>query len=107
MSWLVQPRQKSVVIGPTTTNAAGAHAPAGASEPGATAAPARLGWRAVCRGGGHGAAGAPVLSVCPGQELLVDQIAAQRGVVGVQHAQKIVDLALWVPQAGLECLGDL
>ena len=43
---------------------------------------------------GHGAAAAPVLAIGAGQELLVDEIAAQRRIVGVQGTEEQADLVL-------------
>jgi hypothetical protein len=56
---------------------------------------------------GHGAAAAPVLTIGPGQEFLVDEIPAQRCIVGVEGAKEQADAALRVAHSGLECLGDL
>src|SRR4051794_272456 len=53
------------------------------------------------------AAGAPVDTRLPGQEALVDEVAPQRGVVGVEDVQQGVDLALGVPHADVEDLRDV
>jgi hypothetical protein len=43
----------------------------------------------------------------PGEEFLVDQIPAQRGVIRVQPAQEQADVALRIAHARLERLGNL
>src|SRR6476619_3476415 len=62
--------------------------------------------RLVAGRGADRAAAAPVLAVRPGQELLVDQIPAQRGVVAVDRPQEQADPALVIANAGLERLRD-
>jgi hypothetical protein len=54
----------------------------------------------------HRAAAAPVVAVFAGQEVLVDEVAAQRGVVVMESAEHRVNLGLAVAPAGLEGLGD-
>jgi hypothetical protein len=54
----------------------------------------------------NGAAAAPVLPFGPGQEVLVDEIPAQRGEVVVQGRQELADLALWVAHPWLKGLSD-
>src|SRR5205823_96110 len=53
------------------------------------------------------AAGAPVEAVFAGEEVLVDQVPADRDVVVVPGAQDRVDGAFRVPEAGLEAGGDV
>jgi hypothetical protein len=50
--------------------------------------------RLIRRGREHGTAAAPVLAIGAGQEFLVDEIAAQRRIVGVQGTEEQADPAL-------------
>jgi len=50
----------------------------------------------------HPPSGAPVHAISPGQEPFVDQVAAQRGIVGIEHLQREVDLTFLITNPGLE-----
>src|SRR5213080_4841471 len=53
-----------------------------------------------------GAAGPPVLAAVPGEEPVIHEVAAERDVVVVEPTERLVHLALGVPDPGLELEGE-
>jgi hypothetical protein len=56
----------------------------------------------ICESDRHGSAGAPILSTCPGQEALVNEISAKCGVIVIEGPQQRIDVPLRIADAGFE-----
>jgi hypothetical protein len=56
----------------------------------------------ICESDRHGSASAPILSTCPGQEALVNEISAKCGVIVIEGPQQRIDVPLRIADAGFE-----
>ena len=61
----------------------------------------------ICESDRNGSAGAPILSTCPGQEALVNEISAKCGVIVIEGPQQRIDIPLRITDTGFEDAGNV